>query len=327
MKERLEDFSLGKKMIKEGDLQKIGVVGAGSTGQEIIRLAARKGIEVAFVDVNEEQVKEILVRIERALDAKINHWGLTEGEKRAMMSRIKGSADYSILKGCNIVIESINSKKPGTSLLERKEVFRKIEEVISPKATIASNTATLMISEISSILKHQERAIGMHFILPLDHVKVVEVVRTVRTCDFTMNCISKFLKMLERELIEVQESPGNISTRMIVPLINEACAILLEGVADVVQIDKTIKNTTGLLSGPFEMADTIGLDKVLKWMENLYNEFGDIRYKPSPFIKRLVRAGMVGRRAGEGFYLYKDGKRIQKKGNVLNLGRNSKANH
>ncbi|MCD6091300.1 MAG: 3-hydroxyacyl-CoA dehydrogenase family protein [Bacteroidales bacterium] len=327
MKERLEDFSLGKKMIKEGDLQKIGVVGAGSTGQEIIRLAARKGIEVAFVDVSEEQVKEILVRIERALDAKINHWGLTEGEKRAMMSRIKGSADYSILKGCNIVIESINSKKPGTSLLERKEVFRKIEEVISPKATIASNTATLMISEISSILKHQERAIGMHFILPLDHVKVVEVVRTVRTCDFTMNCISKFLKMLERELIEVQESPGNISTRMIVPLINEACAILLEGVADVVQIDKTIKNTTGLLSGPFEMADTIGLDKVLKWMENLYNEFGDIRYKPSPFIKRLVRAGMVGRRAGEGFYLYKDGKRIQKKGNVLNLGRNSKANH
>ena len=327
MKERLEDFSLGKKMIKEGDLQKIGVVGAGSTGQEIIRLAARKGIEVAFVDVNEEQVKEILVRIERALDAKINHWGLTEGEKRAMMSRIKGSADYSILKGCNIVIESINSKKPGTSLLERKEVFRKIEEVISPKATIASNTATLMISEISSILKHQERAIGMHFILPLDQVKVVEVVRTVRTCDFTMNCISKFLKMLERELIEVQESPGNISTRMIVPLINEACAILLEGVADVVQIDKTIKNTTGLLSGPFEMADTIGLDKVLKWMENLYNEFGDIRYKPSPFIKRLVRAGMVGRRAGEGFYLYKDGKRIQKKGNVLNLGRNSKANH
>lgn len=327
MKERLEDFSLGKKMIKEGDLQKIGVVGAGSTGQEIIRLAARKGIEVAFVDVSEEQVKEILVRIDRALDAKINHWGLTEGEKRAMMSRIKGSADYSILKGCNIVIESINSKKPGTSLLERKEVFRKIEEVISPKATIASNTATLMISEISSILKHQERAIGMHFILPLDHVKVVEVVRTVRTCDFTMNCISKFLKMLERELIEVQESPGNISTRMIVPLINEACAILLEGVADVVQIDKTIKNTTGLLSGPFEMADTIGLDKVLKWMENLYNEFGDIRYKPSPFIKRLVRAGMVGRRAGEGFYLYKDGKRIQKKGNVLNLGRNSKANH
>ena len=321
MKERLEDFSLGKKIIKEGGLQKIGIVGAGSTGQEIIRLVARKGIEVAFVDVSEEKVKSILIRIEKQLDKKINHWGLTEGEKRAMLSRIKGSADYSILEGCNIVIEAINSKKAGTSLPERKEVFRKIEEVISAKATIASNTATLMISEISSVLKHQERAIGLHFVLPIDHVQVVEVVRTVRTSEHTMNCISKFLKMVEREKIEVQESPGNISTRMIVPLINEACAILLEGVADVVQIDKTIKNTTGLLSGPFEMADAIGLDKVLKWMDNLYNEFGDIRYKPSPFIKRLVRAGMVGRRVGEGFYLYKDGKRIQKKGNVLHLGR------
>lgn len=321
MTERLEDFALGKKIIKEGGLQKVGIVGAGSTGQEIIRLVTRKGIEVAFVDVSEERVKKIMIRIERQLDEKINRWGLTEGEKRAMLSRIKGSTDYSILKDCNIVIEAINSKKAGTSLAERKEVFLKIEEVVSDKATIASNTATLMISEISSVLKHQNRAVGLHFILPLDHVQVVEVVRTVRTNEHTMNCISKFLKMVEREKIEVQESPGNISTRMIVPLINEACAILLEGVADVVQIDKTIKSTTGLLTGPFEMADTIGLDKVLKWMDNLYNEFGDIRFKPSPFIKRLVRAGMVGRRAGEGFYLYKDGKRIQKTGNVLHLGR------
>lgn len=321
MTERLEDFSLGKKIIKEGGLHKIGIVGAGSTGQEIIRLVARKGIEVVFVDLSEERIKNILIRIERKLDAKINHWGLTEGEKRAMLSRIKGSTDYSILKGCNIVIEAINSKKAGTSLAERQEVFLKIEAVVSPKVTIASNTATLMISEISSVLKHPERAIGLHFILPIDHVKVVEVVPTVRTCEQTINCISKFLKMVEREKIIVQESPGNISTRMIVPMINEACSILLEGVADVVQIDKTIKSTTGLLTGPFEMADAIGLDKILKWMDNLYNEFGDIRYKPSPFIKRLVRAGMVGRRVGEGFYLYKDGKRIQKKGNVLHLGR------
>jgi 3-hydroxybutyryl-CoA dehydrogenase len=321
MKERLEDFSLGKKIIKEGGLQKFGVVGAGSTGQEIIRLVARKGIEVAFVDLSEERVKNIMIRIERQLDEKINRWGLTEGERRAMLSRIKGSTDYSILKDCNIVIEAINSKKAGTSLAERKAVFLKIEEVVSDKATIASNTATLMISEISSVLKHQERAVGLHFVLPIDHVQVVEVVRTVRTNEHTMNCIGKFLKMVEREKIEVQESPGNISTRMVVPLINEACAILLEGVADVVQIDKTIKSTTGLLTGPFEMADAIGLDKVLKWMDNLYNEFGDIRYKPSPFIKRLVRAGMVGRRVGEGFYLYKDGKRIQKTGNVLHLGR------
>jgi len=321
MKERLEDFSLGKKMIKQGGLQKIGVVGAGSTGKEIVRLVARKGIEAVFVDISEERVQEVMKLLNEQLDTKINRWGLTEGEKRAMLSRIHGSADYSILKGCNIVIEAINSKKPGTSLEERKKVFQKIEAVVSPETTIASNTATLMISEISSVLKHKERAIGLHFILPIDHVKVVEVVKTVSTNDPTINCISKFLKMTERQMVEVQESPGNINTRIMVPLINEACAILLEGVADVAQIDKTIKSSTGLLNGPFEMADTIGLDKVLKWMENLYREFGEIRFKPSPFIKRLVRAGMLGRRVGEGFYLYKDGKRIQKKGNILHLGR------
>ena len=129
--------------------------------------------------------------------------------------------------------------------------------------------------------------------------------------------------MVEHQWVQVQESPGNISTRMIVPIINEACAILMEGVADVAQIDKTIKSTTGYQTGPFELADAIGLDKVIRWMNNLYNEFGDIRYKPSPIIKRLVRAGMMGRSVGEGFYLYKDGKRLQKMGNLQHLGRNS----
>lgn len=322
MTERLEDFALGKKIIKrEGGLQKVGVVGAGSTGQEIILLIAGKGIEVAFVDINQERVNAILEQLEYKLDEKINRWGLTKGEKRAMLSRIKGSSNYEILSDCNIVIESINSKKAGTSLPERKEVFQKIEAVVSPQATIVSNTATLMISEIASVLEHPERALGMHFITPVEHIKVVEVVCTQRTCEKSMTCVNKFLKMLEREMIEVQESPGNISTRMIVPLINEACAILLEGVADVSHIDKTIKSTTGYLTGPFEMADSIGLDKVLKWMDNLYNEFGDIRYKASPIIKRLVRTGMLGRRVGEGFYLYKDGKRIEKTGKIQYLGR------
>jgi len=322
MTERLEDFALGKKIIKkEGGLQKVGVVGAGSTGQEIIILIAGKGIEVSFLDISQKRVDAIMKRLDRQLDEKINRWGLTQGEKRAMLSRIKGSSNYEILSDCNIVIESINSKKAGTSLPERQEVFRKIEEVVSPNATIVSNTATLMISEISSVLSRPERAMGLHFISPVEHVKVVEVVRTPRTCEKSVNCISKFLKMLEREMIEVQESPGNISTRMIVPLINEACSILLEGVADVSHIDKTIKSTTGYLTGPFELADAIGLDKVLKWMNNLYEEFGEYRYKASPIIKRLVRAGMVGRRVGEGFYLYKDGKRIEKTGKIQYLGR------
>lgn len=321
MAETLADFALGKKMVQEGSLQKVGVVGAGTTGQQIIRLVSKAGIDVVFVDVSEERVQQIFKCLDEQLDEKINRWGLTEGEKRAMMSRIQGSSDFSILKGSNVVIETIHSKKKGTSLDIRRDVFKKIEAVVDDKTTIVSNTATLNISEISDALAIPERSLGLHFILPVDQVKVVELVRTVKTADHSFDCITKFLKMVGKEMVEVQESPGNISTRMIVPMINEACSILLEGVASVPEIDKTIKHTTGDQTGPFEMADNIGLDKVLKWMDNLYSEFGEIRYKPSPIIKRLVRAGMVGRTSGEGFYLYPDGKRTPKQGNIQHLGR------
>lgn len=321
MTETLANFALGKKIVQEGSLQKVGIVGAGTTGQQIIRLVSKAGIDVVFVDISEERVKQIFESLDKQLDEKINRWGLTPGEKRAMLSRIQGSVDFNILQGCNVVIEAIHTKKKGTSLDLRRDVFKKIEEVVDEKTTIVSNTATLNISDISEVLEHPDRALGLHFILPIDHVKVVEAVRTIKTSDRSFDCITKFIKMVGKEMVEVQESPGNISTRMIVPIINEACSILLEGVASVEEIDRTIKHTTGYQTGPFEMADNIGLDKVLKWMDNLYNEFGEFRYKPSPIIKRLVRAGMVGRVAGEGFYIYPNGKRKPKKGAIQHLGR------
>ena len=320
MAETLADFSLGKKVVQEGVLQKVGVVGAGTTGQQIIRMLSKAGLDVVFVDLSEERVTEIFEALDIQLEEKINRWGLTPGEKRAMLSRIKGSPDFNILEGCNIVIESIHSKRKGTSLDLRREVFAKIEKVVGRNTTIVSNTATLNISDISEVLEHRDRALGLHFVLPVDQVRVVEVVRTIKTSDRSFHCISKFLKMVGKEMVHVQESPGNISTRMIVPMINEACNILLEGIASVEEIDKTIKHTTGYQTGPFEIADNMGLDKVLKWMDNLYNEFGEFRYKPSPILKRLVRAGMVGRASGEGFYLYTDGKRQSKAGDIQHLG-------
>jgi len=320
MAETLADFALGNKMKQAGTLQKVGVVGAGTTGQQIIRMASKAGIDVVFVDLSEERVADIFKSLEKQLDIKINRWGLTPGEKRAMLSRVHGSSDYSILKGCNVVIESIHSKRKGTSLELRKDVFRKIEDVVDENTTIVSNTATLNISDIASVLKHRERGMGLHFILPIDQVKIVEVVKTLKTGDRSFDCISKFMKMVGKEMVVVQEAPGNISTRMIAPMINQACTILLEGVATVEEIDKTIKNTTGYHTGPFELADRIGLDKVLKWMENLWDEFGEFRYKPSPIIKRLVRAGMTGRVAGEGFYVYENGKRKIKSGDIQHLG-------
>ncbi len=321
MSERLEDFSLGKSMQSKGTIQKVGIVGCGAMGQELCVLISQSGIDVAFIDISNERIAEVIRKIEATLDDRISRWGLTQSEKKLILSRIKGSESYDSIADCDVVFETVNSKKKGTSLDLRQNIFKKIESVVSPHAVIASNTATLMISEISSVLKFPERAMGLHFFSPVSKVKIIEAVRSVYTSDETYATVNKLAMMIGKKLVHVNESSGNISTRMIVPLINEACEILMEGVATVSDIDETMRETSGLQLGPFEMADRIGLDKLLKWMENLYVEFGDQKYKPSPVLKRMVRANMFGRRVGEGFYIYQGEKRMPKTGQIIKLGR------
>ncbi len=321
MTERLEDFSLSKKIKNKGNLQKIGIVGCGAMGQEIALVISQAGLDVVFVDISEKRIEEIFNRMNMLLDEVISKWGMTHNEKKLILSRIKGSSNYEDISDCNIIIETINTKKKGTSLDLRKEVFQNIEKVVHPDAIILSNTATLMISDLASVLKHPERAMGLHFISPVRKVKVVEVVRTFITTKSAYDCVMKFVKLIGKTPINVGESPGNITTRVIVTLINEACELLMEGIATVSDIDMALRDGYGLQFGPLEMADRIGLDKILKWMDNLYDEFGDHKYKPSPLIKRMVRANLVGRRVGEGFYKYSAGKKHTKPGSIRNLGR------
>jgi 3-hydroxybutyryl-CoA dehydrogenase len=310
MPERLSDYSLQKKIVKgrNGGLQKVGVIGAGSMGQEIIRIISRQGIEVVFIDKTEELLVEIRESLERQLDNIINKWGITNSEKRAIMSRIKGSTDFNDIRDCDLIIETIHRKGRGTSLQDRKEVFRKLESIIDPTTVIASNNATLMISDLASALNHPERAVGFNFITPVSKVGIVEVIRGLDTNDESFEFAIRFIKMLDKKPITLNESLGNISTRLIVTLINEACEILMEGVASINCIDETMKLGYGLQLGPFELADRVGLDKVQKWMDNLYFEYGEQKFKPNPIIKRLVRAEHLGRKVGKGFYKYEDNK-------------------
>ncbi len=321
MSEKLEDFTLGKQMKPKGSLQKVGIVGCGTMGQEIAIVTSQAGIEVIFVDISEARIEEIFKRIGSMLDEVISKWGMTPNEKKLILSRIKGTTEYSGISDCEIVLETINTKKPGTSVEIRKEVFRKIEAVVRLDAVILSNTATLMISDLSSVLKNPERALGMHFISPVRKVKIAEVVKTFKTSDQAYDCTVKYAKLIGKTVIDCGESPGNITTRMIIPIINEACELLMEGVATVASIDEAMREAYGLQWGPFEMADRIGIDKMLKWMNNLYEEFGALKYKPSPLIKRMVRANLAGKRTGEGFYRYVDGKRLTKPGSIRTLGR------
>jgi 3-hydroxybutyryl-CoA dehydrogenase len=309
MSEVLEDYALHEKLQRKGTLQKVGIVGCGTVGQEITRIISKAGIDVVFIDVSDERVHEIYLNINQQLDEIIDRWGLTESEKRAILSRIKGSTDYKDLSDCNLVMETISSNKPGTSLELRKDIFKIIEEHISKDAIITSNISTLMISDLASVLKYPERAIGMHFMIPPSTVKIVEIVRGLKTSPYTYEFVCRFANMIGKKVITVNESPGNISTRLIVTLINEACEVLMEGVASIENIDDTMKFGYGLQFGPFELADRIGLDKILKYMDNLYQEFGLHKFKASPIIKRLVRANNLGRKTSKGFYIYENNKK------------------
>lgn len=290
-------------------------------GQEIAITASSKGIDVLFVDVTDERIERIFKSIEKQLDYLIDRWGMTESEKKAIISRIKGYLGYEVLKECKIVIEAVKTRKLTDNLELRREIFEKIEAVVSKDAVIASNASTRVIDDLSVVLEKPERAIGMHFLCPVFTNKIIEVNKSWKTSEEAYQLVLTFAKMLDKQVININGTPGNISTRIIVPMINEACDLLMEGVSTVQEIDQCMQLGFGMQLGPFTIADKIGLDKLLKWMEGLYTEYGEKKYKASPIIKRLVRAGLYGERDGEGFYKYGDGKKVSKSGSIYSLGR------
>jgi len=302
----LVQFSLGKAAKPKGTIQTVGIIGCGSVGQVITRLVAQYGMDVIFLDVSEERNEEILREINDQLDDVIAHWGITPSEKKVILSHIKGTTDIKDLKHCDIVIETISSRQKGTLLALRQELFQEVEKVVRKDTIISSDLSTLIISDLAKGLTNPGRAIGVHFIEPIDKTNIVEVVRGRETTDESYEKVIRFAKMISKKAILINESPGNISTRILIPLINEACEILMEGVASVSDIDETMKETTGYMLGPFEIADKIGLDKILKYMDNLYQEYGDKKYKASPIIKRLVRSNYLGIQTKKGFYKYED---------------------
>lgn len=321
IEEKLKNYALKNSSKHKIKKIKAGLVGCGSMGQEIAILISKSGIDVTFIEVSEEKITDSINGIEKMIDKIINRWGMTTSDKRAIMSRIKGSTDFADLSKSSIVIEAINTKKWVPNQPTRKEVFKKIEAVVSEDCVIASNASTVVIGDLSVVLKHPERAIGVHFISPTLKTHILEMNRCRNTSEETTKFTKKFAATIGKEVVEVLGSPGNISTRIIVPMINEACELLMEGVAEVAEIDKTMRRGYGMQIGPFALADRIGLDKLIKWMEGLYNEYGDVKYKTSPLIKRMVRAGMLGVKVNEGFYMYKEHSiRYSKPGSVLTLG-------
>jgi len=215
------------------------------------------------------------------------------------------------LKNCDLVIESILSGRKEESKEIRKKLFKQIEENVSPKTIIATNSATLAITELASVLKYKNRCISMHISTASPDSSLVEVVKSMYTDEKVCENVQKFAILLGKSFVRVAESPGLISVRIFAPMINEACDLLGERVADLETIDFAFRKSIGIYEGPFELADKIGIDKVVRWMDNMYDEFGDLRYKASPILRRLQRANHLGIKTRVGFYKYdENGKKI-----------------
>lgn len=302
--EPIEKYGLSKESRPKILFSKIGIVGCGTVGQELAITASKHGIEVTFLELSEELVHHSLEEIKKELDLEIDHWGLTPGEKSAILSRIKGTLLYSDFHDSELVIETIKSKQGQPSFDLRKEVFLNIEKEVSRECIIATNSSTIVVTELSSGLKHKERCVSLHISTTAPGASVVELAKGLHTSEEAYEKVIKFVKLLEKIFIPVMESPGLVSVRLFVVLLNEACETLMEGVSSMENIDLTLRSCFNMPLGPFEFADKVGLDKVVRWMENLYSEFGSTRYIASPMIKKLVRANRLGRVSGIGFYEY-----------------------
>lgn len=303
--EPIESYALGQKKRGKTLFSKVGVVGCGKEGQSIARIASWHGMEVVFIELSDEKIDQAIENIGKELDNRIENWGLTPGEKRAILSRIKGSKDFADLAQCDFVIEAIRADEKGVRSIDtRKEVFRQVEKVVSNDTIIATNATTIVVTELASELQVRDRCVSLHFFVTSPEARIIEVVKGLYTSDEVYERVCTFVKLINRDVIPVEESAGIVSVRLYVTLLNEACATLMEGVATMRDIDKTMEIGLGMRFGPFKTADIIGLDKVMRWMENLREEFGTQKFAPSPLVRRLVRAKRLGTHVGVGFYRY-----------------------
>jgi 3-hydroxybutyryl-CoA dehydrogenase len=281
-------------------ISKTMVIGAGVMGRGISQLLSSAGIDVVLLDLSDQIIEESLRLLSEEMDNDIEKWGMTVGEKKAILSRIKGTTEYHDAPTVDLVVEAIPE-----DLAAKKEVFTRIDSLTRPETVLISHTSTLSITEIASATKRPERVIGLHFLPPVTKIPVVEVVRGLKTSPETISIIKDFVdQQLNKTVVMVYEYPGYVTTRIIVPLLNEAMHVLMEGIASAEDIDTAIRLGYGFHIGPLALADMMGLDEVMKWMENLLNELSDHKYNPCPLLRKLVRAGYLGKKTGQGFFKY-----------------------
>ena len=281
------------------EVKTIGVVGAGQMGSGIAQVAAQAGYEVVLLDVSQEALERGLGAIRRSLAKFLEKGRLTEEALEATLGRIRTALDLEALGEADLIVEAIvEDEGAKRALLERLGALAK------PEAILASNTSSIPITALGRYSGRPERFIGMHFFNPVPLMRLVEVIRGELTSAATRDVVVEVARRMGKTPLEVQDYPGFVSNRLLMPMINEAVEALREGVATKEAIDGIMRLGMNHPMGPLELADFIGLDTCLAIMEVLHRGFGDDKYRPSPLLRRMVQAGLLGRKVGRGFYVY-----------------------